>query len=202
MTTSNRVAIFMAAAAFVAAAAVPAQALDADVACRAKKYKVAGVYDQCRLSEEAKALKQERATDFSRCDSILTKKWTRIDALGLVDCPDAVGAQGPVAAESAIATDSVAGSLSGSVSPDFTCETKKLRASGQYLKCRLITMFRALKKGIGPNFGGCDLVLERRWAGVDLAHDPDCPNGAGLIAPVQTAGQTHTDTAETLLSTP
>jgi hypothetical protein len=84
--------------------------------CAAAKIKEAGKYSKCLLNEESKAIKKGLPGDVSKCDSKLTKKWTKIEEKGGQACPT-LGDEMPLKSRVSGDADAIIAGLWGGTAP-------------------------------------------------------------------------------------
>jgi len=92
-------------------------AADPAIACHVGKLEAARSFNSCRLKVYSNSVKRSTPTDFTKCDTAFSRKWTRIEFAGGAACPT-IGDEVDIHDEVIVDSDIVAALLGDGALPD------------------------------------------------------------------------------------
>jgi outer membrane protein assembly factor BamB/lysophospholipase L1-like esterase len=189
--------------------------------CESGKLKTAGSYYSCRLGANVRAVTTDGTPALRKCDAKFSAKWGRAEKQGSGRCLSSSD-RAALQAFTIECTDGVATALAGGPPPTCSgthagteppaldvraergrssrCESRKMRAAGEYYSCRLNVNATAVKTGSGTlDFSGCDAEFSAKWERAERKGQDQCPSSGDQRA-VQTFVIQCTDGVATALA--
>ncbi len=176
-----------------------AQAADPLVNCREDRLRILATYAGCQLKLASRAVRKGVTASYFtvqyyKCETKYSGKMGDSLDENARECPIYVGGWGEsidAAARDRVLADAaeLATLLGGGVSPGLQarkCESRKLKASGKYIACRLKADRAATHKAEQPDYAKCEARFANSWAKAELKA------GAGICPSEGDAASTNT----------
>lgn len=164
---------------------------DKALACESTKVKTSGKYARCLAKVFAKAIKRSEAADSDKlvkCSNKFESLFAKAELKAAGSCPSeddrgSIGTSLETCIEDAVAE---LGGVPGPGGDEAKCQSRKVKEAGKYVDCRFKTSFKALKKGVAPDFTRCESKLASKWS--KLEGDPSRPcSTTGDLTSLQSA---------------
>ena len=157
--------------------------------CESTKVKTAGKYAKCVATASAKAIRKAAAVETFRliqCSNKLNDLFAKAEDKATGSCPsgdDSLTVESDL--ESCVGDAVTAlGGVPGPGGSEAKCQAKKVKESGKYIHCLFNTTFKAIKKGLAPDYTGCAGKLAAKWSKLEARVTKPCST-SGDLATIQ-----------------